>query len=346
MKETLLVVCPGRGSYTRDELGYLNQHRPAIDEFIFGIDEWRRELQEPTVTDLDKAEKFSVSQHTVGENASVLIYACAMADFLSIDRERFDVVAVTGNSMGWYLALAAAGALNPEAAFRVINTMGSMMKHGVIGGQIIYPIVDEHWIIQADRVHHVHTVMDAAIAHGGEVYESICLGGYMVLGGDEAGLRHMLGHLDKVEDRYPFKLVNHAAFHTPMLAETSAKGFSALPQNLFQSSTIPMIDGRGNIWQPWSLCTERLRDYTLGHQVVAPYDFSAAIRVGMREFAPDRIVLLGPGDSLGGAIGQVLIEQKWQGISNKQDFIDRQKIDPILLSMGREDQRKRLIETD
>jgi [acyl-carrier-protein] S-malonyltransferase len=40
-----------------------------------------------------------------GDNASLLIYACALADFAAIDRDRFEVVAVTGNSMGWYLAL-------------------------------------------------------------------------------------------------------------------------------------------------------------------------------------------------------------------------------------------------
>lgn len=30
----------------------------------------------------------------------LLIYACALADFAAIDRDRFEVVAVTGNSIG------------------------------------------------------------------------------------------------------------------------------------------------------------------------------------------------------------------------------------------------------
>src|SRR3712207_8209358 len=46
--------------------------------------------------------------------ASPLIFAASYADFLAIDRSRFDVAAVTGNSMGWYTALAVAGAVRSE----------------------------------------------------------------------------------------------------------------------------------------------------------------------------------------------------------------------------------------
>ncbi len=343
MKETLLVVCPGRGSYTREELGYLRQHRPSIDGFISRLDSWRMELGQPTITELDDAEKFSAGIHTPGENASILIHACAMADFMAIDRDRYDVVAVTGNSMGWYLTLGAAGAVDEAGAFLVVNTMGSMMRERVIGGQIIYPVMDADWRLDPRRQEYVRLTMEEVRAAGGVVHDSIYLGGYLVIGGDESGLRHMLARLEKIDDRYPFKLVNHAAFHTPMLKETSQKGFAALPPQLFHRSNIPMVDGRGHIWQPWSTDAAALRSYTLGHQVTEPYDFSAAIRVGVREFAPDRVVLLGPGDSLGGAIGQVLVNMQWRGISSKAEFVSRQKSDPILLAMGRPEQRAQLI---
>ena len=95
-----------------------------------------------------------------------------------------------------------------------------------------------------------------------------------------------------------------------------------------------MIDGRGQIWQPWSTEVEGLYRYTLDHQVVETYDFTKAVTVALKEFAPDKLFLLGPGNSLGGAIGQVLVANSWQGIANKADFSARQKSNPFLISLG------------
>ncbi|GIS36069.1 MAG: hypothetical protein Ct9H90mP7_0770 [Candidatus Neomarinimicrobiota bacterium] len=49
--------------------------------------------------------------------------------------------------MGWYSALALGGSLQDQDAYELINTMGSMMKNKIIGGQLIYPIVDNEWHI-------------------------------------------------------------------------------------------------------------------------------------------------------------------------------------------------------
>ncbi len=333
-KERLLVVCPGRGSYTKETLKYLSRPRAGrIDDFLVDIDARRARLGEPTISELDNADVFQPGIHTKGENASTLIYACSYADFQSIDREKSEIVAVTGNSMGWYLTLAYAGALNWAGAFDVINTMGSMMKNKIIGGQIIYPVVDGDWRRSHEMVEIVETTMTKARAAGGEVYLSIRLGGYAVIAGDSVGLGYMLKNLPKIEN-YPFQLVNHAAFHTPMLRETSARAFELLSVDLFSRPSIPMIDGCGHIWQPYSTDVEALYRYTLDTQVVDTYDFTKAVTVGLKEFAPDKVVLLGPGNSLGGSIGQILIENKWLGITSKADFSLRQKENPFLISMG------------
>ena len=63
------------------------------------------------------------------------------------------------------------------------------------------------------------------------------------------------------------------------------------------------------------------------------------MQVAVKEYAPDVIILPGPGDTLGGAIAQALIGIEWQGIAGKADFMARQAADPILLSMGRPEQR-------
>jgi hypothetical protein len=60
----------------------------------------------------------------------------------------------------------------------------------------------------------------------------------------------------------------------------------------------------------------------------------------MKEFCPDKLVLLGPGNSLGGAIGQIMIQNNWQDVDSKKSFSSRQKNNPYLISMGMEEQRK------
>lgn len=332
-KERVVVICPGRGSYTKETLGYLKPHRTQLEDFLADIDARRAALGEPTISELDNAPEFKPAVHTKGENASTLIYACSYADFMSIDLEKYEIVAITGNSMGWYLAMAFAGALEWAGAFDVINTMGSMMKEKVIGGQIIYPVVDGDW----KKSHELEATVDRAIAqarkNGGVVHRSIHLGGYAVIGGDSTGLGFLLKTLPKIEN-YPFQLVNHAAFHTPLLAETSQRAFATLPRDEFMMPVVPLIDGRGVIWQPYSTDVEALYQYTLGTQVVDTYDFTAAVTVALKEFAPDRLMLLGPGNSLGGSIGQILVQNKWLGIESKADFSTRQKQDPFLLSLG------------
>ena len=59
--------------------------------------------------------------------------------------------------------------------------------------------------------------------------------------------------------------------------------------------------------------------------------------------ARDRIILLGPGDTLGGAIAQALIAIQWRGLRSKSDFQEMQAAEPFLISMGREDQRRLVV---
>lgn len=337
-KKRLVVVCPGRGSYTKDNLKSL-MGRKAVSQAVVEMDQWRTELNLPTLSSLDQAESFKVSLHTLGEHASPLIFACALADFLEINRERYEVVAVTGNSMGWYLALAMTEVLSLRDSFSLIQTMGSMMKTGLIGGQIIYPVIHEDWTLSLEIQNQIQRIMAEHNQHHEPIYISIVLGGYWVLAGEQNSLQEFSKKLPKIEN-YPFQLVNHAAFHTPLLNDVSQRALIQLKNLDWSKPQIPLIDGRGVIWQPHSSDMENLYDYTLGHQVTETYHFSNALTVALKEFCPDHIVLLGPGNSLGGSIGQILIANQWQGIHNKSDFVERQKTSPYLLSMGMAEQKK------
>lgn len=348
MKQKALVICPGRGTYNKEELGYFQRFHAVKNSetsaFIDRIDAYRESLGQVSVSELDGREKYAMREHTQGDNASPLIHACAYADFLSIDSQQFDVVAMTGNSMGWYIALAATQALKESAAIEVINTMGTMMHQSLIGGQVIYPLVDENWCRIPGRHEQLLELMTVINQQSeAELYVSIELGGMLVFGGNEAALEQLQEVLPLEQERFPLRLHNHAAFHTPLLKSISDEARQVLGSQLFAAPNIPLIDGRGHIWHPYSTDTESLYQYTLGHQVYQPYDFSKAVEVAVKEFAPDRIIILGPGNTLGGAVAQALININWQGLSCKQDFIRQQTHDPYVLAMGMAEQRAKIV---
>ncbi len=341
-RETALLVCPGRGDYGRDELGYLaRRHRDKMS-FLATIDSFRRANGRVSVSELDDAKTYAAATHAVGDNASALIYACALADVADIDRDRFDIVAVTGNSLGWYLALAAGGALDESGAIGLVDTMGALTAAEGEGGQLVYPLVDGDWRRDASREEAVAVALEAANAAGGRVYWSIRLGGMAVLAGDADGLAVLEDLLPAVEDRYPFRLARHAAFHTPLMEPIGLKARAMVRRDVIHAPAAPLIDGRGVVWRPLGSDLDALYEYTLNTQVVETYDFTRALTVALTTFAPDRVIVTGPGATLGPPIAQILIALGWRGIGSRAEFMERQERDPFVLAMARPEQRARV----
>jgi hypothetical protein len=138
------------------------------------------------------------------------------------------------------------------------------------------------------------------------------------------------------QNPYPFRLMQHGPYHTPLLAGVAAKARERLGTLAFRAPKTTLVDGRGVRFTPWSADPVALASYTFGAQITEPFDFTTSVRVVLREHAPARLVCPGPGNTLGGVCGQILVEEGWRGIGNREDF-DRvqQSDDPIVVSMRR-----------
>jgi acyl transferase domain-containing protein len=332
-----LIVCPGRGSYGRAQLGSLRGGSPITA----ALDRFRAGLGRPPVSELDAAAEYAPRLHAAGDHASLLTFACTAVDLAAIDRARVEIAGVTGNSMGFYSALYAAGALELLEAARLVETLGHYQAGRVIGGQLIYPLVDEDWRPSPALA----AASDEALRHPG-VHASIRLGGSIVLGADDGGLaaiREALPPLERGGVRYPLQLPLHSAFHTPLMAETSARARADLADLALRSPSVTLVAGDGTVFRPWADPAAIWR-YTLGPQIVEPFDFERAIATAFGELGPDAAVLPGPGDNLGGAIAQILIGRRWRGLRDRRDFLEAQAGDrPLILAMSRPEQRARVV---
>lgn len=311
----IAVLCPGRGSYTESSLGSLPERHP----WVARADELRAEYGLEPLSALDRAQRFSQKLHLRPANASALIWLVALLDAAEA-LERGRCVAVAGNSLGWYVALAVAEALDFDDGFRLVQEMALLQEELRGGGQVIYPLVDAEW--RPDEVRR-EAVRAALAAAPGEAFPSIALGGYAVLAGSDAGVSHLLRTLPPVElgrNRYPLKLLHHGPYHTPLAAPVAERAQERLARLAWRRPRFHLVDGRGVRFSPWSTDLDALREATLRRQVVAPYDFTLSVRIVLRELAPDELVLPGPGNTLGGVCGQILALEGWRGVRTRADF--------------------------
>jgi malonyl CoA-acyl carrier protein transacylase len=332
------LICPGRGAYSTASLGSL----PADHPLVGRAEELRARYDlEPLLT-LDGADRFDASRHLRPANAGPLIL---LASLLDAEQALADhrVVAVAGNSLGWYTALAIGGALLFDDAFRLVQEIALLQElpatEGGSGGQVIYPLTDAGWQVDRDLEAAVGAALHENGGATGEVYPSIDLGGYAVLAGDEAGIQRLLRVLPPVrvgERLFPLRLAQHGPYHTPLVEHVAVAARASLGDLDWRSPSITLVDGRGARWTPWSTDPAALRDYTLGEQLTMPFDFAASVSVVLREHAPELLVLPGPGNSLGGVCGQLVVAEGYRGIRSRPDFEAAQASErPVILSMRR-----------
>ncbi len=319
---TAVLLCPGRGSYAKPELGWIGRTlQPGpVAEALAASDAWRSQQGRPTIREIDAAPAFRPGLHLDGENAAELIYFGTMAHVEQL-RRRYRIVAVAGNSLGWYTALPASGALDPTSGWRLVATMAGLQKQ-VHGGQILTTTVGEDWLPDAVLARAVATALTSINARGDDhfVARSIRLGGHEVLAGTEKGVQALLAELPKVkvgEREFPFRLAGHGPFHTHLCESTALQAAEALADLPVREPECHLIDGFGNVHSPWSADPRELLDYTTKAQVLETFDFSACVRTAMREFQPDVLLCAGPGASLRAPVGHVVLREGWRGLRTR-----------------------------
>jgi [acyl-carrier-protein] S-malonyltransferase len=339
MTQRAVLACPGRGSYAAASLGSLKADHP----WVVRAEQLRAGYGLEPLLDLDRAERFDPARHLQPIHASPLIFLVSMLDAETAAAD-YRITAAIGNSLGWYTALAVVGALPFEDAFRLVQEMAILQQEplpsGGPGGQVIYPLADAAWRPDPE----LHAAVAAALAEpsvngDGHVHESIDLGAYAVLAGDEAGVARLLGRLAPVrvgERIFPLRLSQHGPYHTPLVAHVASAAAEQLAGLDWRAPSATLIDGRGARWTPWSTDPAALRDYTLGEQVTTPFRFAVSVRVALREEAPDVLLLPGPGNSLGGICGQLVVGEGYRGIRSREAFEAVQRSEaPVVLSMHR-----------
>lgn len=328
-------VCPGSDAYGPAWLGSLPIDHPAVA----AADAIRLEYGLEPLGELDRAAELDPARHLRPANAAALTF---MGTLLDAERAADDhrLVAVLGAGGGWPSALAVAGALPFEDAFRLAQEVALLREDALSaarGGQVIYPLLDADWEPSAD----LRAAVADALSDGGQhpAFASVDLGGFAILAGDEPAVTRLLEQLPAVTlagRRFPLRLAMQGPDHTPLaegVAEVAAERLGGLR---WQAPETTLIDGRGARWTPWSADPAALRDYSLGDQLVAPFRFTTALRVALRELAPELVVVAGSRGALAGVVGQVVVDEGYRGIRSRATFQAAQlSAAPLVLSMGR-----------
>ena len=348
-RQRVLLVAPGRGSYRPNTLGVLKNRSDAAQAIIDACDEYRVARGRPSVTELDASEDFKGKLHVAGENASLLTFACSLADAADLDPEQYEIAGVVGNSMGFYTALVLSGVLSLADGIELVETMAQYQVRNVQGGQVMYPIADANWRPDSNHLASIAATLEQATTEGHQAFWSIHLGSHAVLGADKNGVRFLLKNLPELEigpRTFPIQLPLHSAFHTPILEQTSVTAKQELNHLQFKSPTTELIDGRGAVFRAQWSSPKSIQDYTLGEQVVDMYHFQKSLVTGLCHCAPDVVVALGPGNALGGPIARTIVQTGWHGLQDPAAFDARQKTQPALLSFGIKKQRDILLSGD
>ena len=329
------VVFPGRGAYGPGSLGSLTPGHAWVRR----ADELRQANGHEPLSAIDAADRFDPATHLRPVNAWPLTFLCGLLDAERIADDH-EVVAVTASSTGWYTALAAAGVIGFDDAFRLVQAMAAAAEEplpdGVVPAEAIYPLTDDDWQPAGDRIDRLDAALDATEP---DAFVAVDLGALVVIGGASAAVESVVTSVPSVAAggrTFPLRLATADGWHTPLRSAAVERAASGLGAIAWERPNVTLIDGRGARFTPWSTDPADLAEQTLRVQGATSYDFAAGMRVALRDYAPDVVLLAGPGGSLGGACAQIVVMERYRGISTRGEFEAAQGgPNAILLSLRR-----------
>jgi hypothetical protein len=329
------VAFPGRGSYGPSSLGSLI----AGHSWVRRADALRGEAGQPALSELDAADRFIPAVHMRPSNAWPLTFLASLLDAERIADDH-EVVVVVAASTGWYTALAASGALGFDDAFRLVQAMALAAEEPLPEGrqpaELVYALTTDSW--DRDEARNIDLDRVLADADGG-AYRALELGSHAVIAGTASAIDRVASGLPPVTvagRAFPVRLASADAWHTPLRATAAGSAAAAVGNLGWASPNVTLVDGRGRRWTPWATEPDALARETLTGLADATYDFARAFRVALREYAPDAVLLPGPGTTLGAACAQLIVADGYRGIRTRAEFEATQSgPNPILLSVRR-----------
>lgn len=329
------VAFPGRGSYGPASLGSLRASHPWVRR----ADELRAAAGLDPVSEVDASTPFDAAIHLRPSNNWPLVFLCSLLDAERIADDH-EVVVVVASSTGWYTALVASGALGFDDGFRLVQEMAAAAEAPLESpsrpAELIYPLTDEAWQPSPDQL---DGLRDALGGVNGGAALAVDLGAFAVVAGTADGIETLAARLPPVstaERTFPLRLASADAWHTPLRAAAMEEAAQRLGDLAWDRPNVTLVDGRGVRFTPWSTDPAELAEQSLRGQGATTYDFATSLRVALREYAPDVILLPGPGGSLGAACAQVAVGEGYRGLRSRSEFEAAQAgSTPLLLSMRR-----------
>lgn len=326
MSRAVLVLPPG--GYTAASLGSLSRDDPRIDE----ADAFRQASGLPTLRELDAATELDASVHGQPIHAMPLNYLLAVLEAEEARREHRPV-AVVADPGGWYAALAIASVLSFGDGLRLVHELAAAEQESAPVGRVVYPLTDAAWRPQPA----LRGALDAALETvDGEATAFLDLGGFALVAGRQPTVGRVLSALRPVqvgERRYPRPVAGAGSMGVGALTAAVVERAAALE---WRRPELTLIDGRGARHTPWSADPTELRDYTLTTMRHETFGFATALRVALREYAPDVVLLLGPGRSPASAVAQLVVAEGYHGLRTRAAYeADQRSAAPLVQRVAR-----------
>ncbi|TAF52287.1 MAG: [acyl-carrier-protein] S-malonyltransferase [Oscillatoriales cyanobacterium] len=285
-------VFPGQGSQAQN-MGLDLLDRPGVrDTFdrAAAILGW-------SVQDRISGDETDLSQ-TIYTQPCLYTVECILVDLLKATGDAPDFVA--GHSLGEYVALYAAGAIDFETGLRLVKRRGELMQQAE-GGQMMA-------MMKFDR-----DQLEAAIAATDGV----------VLANDNSPLQAVISGTPEaveaiaasVKSRRAIKLNVSGAFHSPLMEPASQDFATVLATVQFNDATIPVMS---NVDPSPETAAAALHD-RLSRQMTGSVRWRE-ISLSLPDLGVDRVVEVGPGQVLTGLIGRTVSDLELVNIQGADDL--------------------------